>query len=205
MILFLLPYFSDAEANAGATVQLDFTPFSATDASILEEDLVHRLAPQAHRSFTPWVGYRHNQWLFLSSLQYNIWEYRSWSETENDLQNLGQLELQQQFHRIFEKDELLLTTGIGFERNFAISNRRSTLFTEEEQKDYDEQAELIRNQIESLGFSLHFSIQYPLPKSLFLGLGYDAYSLFQMQDHNGLLQLNTSYYSRPKLFLRVDF
>ena len=200
-MLFWLCSFS----QAGITVQFDVTPFSATDEVVLEEQLVHRLSNQAQTTFTPWLGYRTQQWIFLSSVQYNVWEYRSWTQEDNALQNLGQINLAQQAHRIFEKNELLMTTGLGIERNMALSNRRSTLFTEEEQEDYDEQADLIRDQIESLGFSTHFSVQYPLPKKLFLGLGYDAYALFQFRDYNGLLELDMNFYSEPKFFLRAEF
>ena len=79
------------------------------------------------------------------------------------------------------------------------------IYTEEEQKDYDEQAGLITDQIESLGLSTHLSVQYPLQSSLFQGLGYDAYTLFQQRDYNGLLELHMRFYSEPKLFLRAEF
>ena len=191
--------------HAGLTAQLDFTPLSSTDEVVLAEGVVNRLSSQAQRTFTPWLGFQSENWLFLSSLQYNIWEYRSWTQEDQDLENLGQIEIQQQCHRLWMKDDFLATVGLGVERNLAVSNRSSTLFTEEEQKDYDEQADVLKDQIENLGFSAHFSVQYPLRTSIFLGLGYDSYALFQQRDHNGLLELNMSIYSQPKLFLRTLF
>ena len=187
------------------TVQLDYTPISSMDSLVIEEELVHRLSNQAQQSLTPWIGYRFNDWIVLSSIQYDIWEYRSWSETDQALQNLGQIEMQLQLHRIFEREELLLTAGAGLIRNVAISNRNATIFTEEEQLDYDEQSAALKDEIETLGSSALFSIQYPLPNQLFLGLGYDAYALFQQKDRNGLLEISMNFYSEPKIFLRAEF
>ena len=108
---------------------------SSTDEVVLAEGVVNRLSSQAQRTFTPWLGFQSENWLFLSSLQYNIWEYRSWTQEDQDLENLGQIEVQQQCHRLWMKDDFLATVGLGVERNLAVSNRSSTLFTEEEQKD----------------------------------------------------------------------
>ena len=201
MIMLLLCQIS----YAGLTAQLDFTPVSTTNDTLLAEDVVNRTSSQVQSILTPWIGFQSENWIFLSSIQYNIWEYRSWSQEDQELENLGQIQLQQQIHRQWVKDDFLGTIGLGIERSIALSNRASSLFTEEEQEDYDEQADVIKDQIESLGFSAHFSVQYPLQKSFFLGLGYDSYALFQQRDHNGLLELNMRIYSQPKLFFRTIF
>jgi hypothetical protein len=192
-------------SHAGLTAQLDFTPLPATDDTLLTGDVVNETSIQAHSTFTPWIGFQSENWLILSSIQYNIWEYRSWSQEDQELENLGQIQLQQQIHRLWLKDDFLGTIGLGIERSLAVSNRASSLFTEEEQEDYDEQTDVLKDQIENLGFSAHCSVQYPLQKSIFLGLGYDSYALFQQRDHNGLLELNMRIYSQPKLFFRTLF
>ena len=85
MILFLFSTLSQLES-----AQIDITPFSARSKNTRRRSntsIVFRLKQAT------WLGYRTNKWYFLSSVEYDVWEYRSWSQEDYGLEKFSQIKL----------------------------------------------------------------------------------------------------------------
>ena len=148
----------------------------------------------------PWIGWSNKKWSTLNSFNYIATEVRVYSAEDIDLYNIGAFQLANQTHRHWWKDSFSIYTGLGFAVNIPLANRASTIFTEEEQEEYDQQNIELAAQIKSTSVIIPFGIQYWINDSLYVGIRQDFYNSFSIWRSETVgSQLTTTYFSENQI------